>query len=485
MRRLRPALGREWLLGLVCVLLAVAVSADPEPFRLPVPLTAREIRLETRDIAYDPHSGRIFASSGPKTAGRANSITALDPRTGNLEPPVFIGSDPGRLAVAPDGSSLYVLLEGAAAIARFDIRTRKPVSRFDIGRPHLEDMLVPAGHPNWVVVARQNPGYSPRHAGGSLFVDGREIRLYQWGPNVFIPTPDGDRLYGVYNELGPGKIGRRPIGLEGPGQPEGFSISEEEGSQFLVEEGKLFSNSGRIYDFKTGQLLGRCGRGGQFVAAQEKNHRVYYLRSTEKGLRFQVYDTRTFVPGDWLDISGVKGRVTRLVKYDADSYAFRTEGGQVFLIQPTAAAGKVAAPPPSPGPGKDGARPGRAPASKSAVSLVASWAAVSEVTGVKGVSRNRLSARFVLRNEGEAPAPRCGIRFYLSERATLSGKEVALQRTSLPPIPSADTLIVPLDLELPSGTSTAGRYLVAVLDRAALDQEAGQVRHQIAVGPLP
>ena len=73
-------------LGLVNALLATAASGAD----------IRTLQLTTNDLIYDPGTGRIYASvPGRAPGGIGNSIVAIDPETGTIGPPVFVGSEPG------------------------------------------------------------------------------------------------------------------------------------------------------------------------------------------------------------------------------------------------------------------------------------------------------------------------------------------------------------------------------------------------------
>src|SRR5688572_1666521 len=90
-------------LTLLLLLLGVPAAAD-----------IRQIGLPTRDLIYDRFRHRVYASV-PSSGGRlGNSIMAIDPVTGEIGPPIFVGSEPGRLALSADGRYLYVALDGAA-----------------------------------------------------------------------------------------------------------------------------------------------------------------------------------------------------------------------------------------------------------------------------------------------------------------------------------------------------------------------------------
>src|SRR5690348_501631 len=103
-------------LPLACVALALSVAAGADDIR--------QVDLQTKDIVYDPVTKKIYASV-PGTGGtRANSITTIDPVTGAIGPSVFIGSEPGRLALSDRSKYLWVALDGSNAVRRFDLATQ-------------------------------------------------------------------------------------------------------------------------------------------------------------------------------------------------------------------------------------------------------------------------------------------------------------------------------------------------------------------------
>lgn len=310
------------------------VAHADETNSFPITLYVRYLKLDARDIGYDPVTKRLFASVGPNVRGRANSITAIDPLTGVLGTSVFIGSEPTRIAVAPEGGKLYVMMEGAKALCPFDTVLRKPQQSFP-AYTSIEDMIVPAGHSDWVITSNFRPGISPRHGGGTIYVSGKPIELYQWGPNVFVNTPDGNNLYGIYNELGSSGIGKRGISAKGPGEGRPFiDNAQENSSDIKYEAGKLFASSGKIYDYENPSLLGTCSGGGGLVAPEAKSNRVYYLQQHDKDWRFQAFDIRTFTSLGWMEVPGIEGSPTRLVKWGENAYAVRTTASQIVFISP-------------------------------------------------------------------------------------------------------------------------------------------------------
>jgi len=78
----------------------------------------RRLPLGANDIGYDPFSRRLYASIPASAGSSGNSITVLDPFAGTVGALVFVGSEPGKIAVPDTGRYLYVALDGAAAVRR-------------------------------------------------------------------------------------------------------------------------------------------------------------------------------------------------------------------------------------------------------------------------------------------------------------------------------------------------------------------------------
>src|SRR5690348_621283 len=71
-------------------------------------ISVRQINLVTNDLIVDPKTQTLYVSVPSRAGVGGNSIVHIDPKTGALATPVFVGSEPNRLAVAGDGSVLYV-----------------------------------------------------------------------------------------------------------------------------------------------------------------------------------------------------------------------------------------------------------------------------------------------------------------------------------------------------------------------------------------
>ncbi len=143
------------------------------------PANIRTVSLTTNDIVYDLFSQKIYASVPSSAGASGNSITVIDPMTGMVGPPIFIGSEPTRLAISDDGKYLYVALDGAAGVRRLNLLTMTPELQFPLGNDsfsgpfYVDDMEVRPGCSDDIAVSRRNRGFSPRHEGVGLYSNGQ------------------------------------------------------------------------------------------------------------------------------------------------------------------------------------------------------------------------------------------------------------------------------------------------------------------------
>lgn len=81
----------------------------------------RVIPLRASAIVAEPVSGGLYAALPADAGPTGNSLVRIDPETGTVGPPVFVGSDPRVLAASDDGQFIYVGLGRATGIRRFDV----------------------------------------------------------------------------------------------------------------------------------------------------------------------------------------------------------------------------------------------------------------------------------------------------------------------------------------------------------------------------
>ena len=92
------------------------------------------LALAANDLVYSSATQLLYASvpsSGGPTLG--NSIVSIDPNTGVLGTPIWVGSEPNRLAVSSDGFTLWVGLDGASSVRKVDLNSGIAGIQFYLG----------------------------------------------------------------------------------------------------------------------------------------------------------------------------------------------------------------------------------------------------------------------------------------------------------------------------------------------------------------
>jgi len=110
--------------GLQLFLIPSAVLPQSVITPLPQPeyLSGGIIKLDVpaNDLVYNAANGKIYASISSAAGSWGNSIVSIEPTTGHLGTPVWMGAEPGAMAVSARGRYVYATLRGAAAVRRLD-----------------------------------------------------------------------------------------------------------------------------------------------------------------------------------------------------------------------------------------------------------------------------------------------------------------------------------------------------------------------------
>lgn len=224
-----------------------------------------EVDLPANDGVYHPDSGLLFVSVPSHAGLLGNTITAIDPLSGAIVDWVVVGSEPNALAMAADGSRLYVGFDGAAFARRVDLPGLLAHPEFSLGNgifgPRFaEDLAVQPGNPDVVAASLYFKGVSPRHAGVVVFDSGvarPSATSRHTGSNRIEWSADPGVLYGYNNETT--EFGFRTMAVDDQGVAvtnvtrdliRGFGID-------IVHRGGLvFASTGRLVDPVTLSLLG-------------------------------------------------------------------------------------------------------------------------------------------------------------------------------------------------------------------------------------
>lgn len=320
----------------------------------------RQIPLAANDLAYSPTTHLLYASVPSSAGAGGNSITTIDPATTAVTGSVFVGSEPDRLVLSDDGHTLYTALTGAFAIRRFDVNTQAPGPQFATGSDSfsglyaISDLAVAPGNPNLIAVARSYQGTSPPGAGVAIFDNGVQRPTtspgHISGPDFLAFSADPTKLYGtgIYTGLETLTITANGVSLTN-------TASFCSGSRIKFDGGRVYCGNGQVVNTDTSSLAGTFGpvSTNAFVPDSTVGRAYYLVQDFSTGFGnyiIKAFDINTFVQVGSLSITGVNGTPTSLIRWGSNGLAFRTSGGQTFILQTALVPSADPIPSPSPTP---------------------------------------------------------------------------------------------------------------------------------------
>ncbi|HEX8163698.1 MAG TPA: Calx-beta domain-containing protein [Pyrinomonadaceae bacterium] len=317
----------------------------------------RLIPVAANDVVYNPADQTLYASV-PASAGAAgNSIIPINPATGATGAPVFIGSDPSKMAMSDDGHTLYAFLEGAYSVRRFDTQTRTAGQQFSIGQDSFfglyraNDLAVAPGNPNVVAVVRYFLGTSPPEAGVAIFDNGVQRPKtgvgHIAGSDFIAFSASESKLYG-----GGDFDGLRTMTIDATGVAATTTVSQSVGSRIKFDGGLIYGSAGKVMNPDTGALLGTFANASSAFVPDSNAGRVYYFsRDFSSGaLALKAFDINTFVPVGSATLAGVTGEPKTLVRWGSNGLAFTTTNNQLYVVQTSLIPSSDAIPTPTPTP---------------------------------------------------------------------------------------------------------------------------------------
>ena len=302
--------------------------------------SVQTINLPANDLVYDAVTRKIYVSV-PSNApnNRGNTITVIDPFTGVIGPSVFIGSEPNVLALSDDGRYLYVGLDGAAAIRRFEIATLTAGLQFSLGDDPLFGTLYPReikvqpGNADVIAVSRRHGHSSMGQAGVAIFENGvQRDNIIPWyeGANTIEWGATANRLYGLNSESSGFEFRRLDVTDAGVSEVDGkITAINTYYATIRFARGEIYASDGHVINAETRELIGSFPSipAAQAVCPDVAKGRVAFL----VGNRLVICDRATWrYVGEMVLPNGETGR--SLVRWGDEGLAF-VSGGKVQLAR--------------------------------------------------------------------------------------------------------------------------------------------------------
>jgi uncharacterized repeat protein (TIGR01451 family) len=311
-------------------------SGSSVPFDV---VAARVLSLPVADLAYDTLRNNLLAGVVSNAAGNGQSVIAIDPGTGGLGTPIFIGNDPSKLALANDFSCLYVSQEvnSTGGVVRIDLSSQAVDLRFALGTlnqygqsvNYVEDMKVQPGNAHTLVattkirdaynqfIAVYDNGVQRSNVVSPVFYVLPYHITFADSPSYFyITKPNGLWINSI--TLGGASFLRE---IAGP----------QYGADVVYADGRLYSTSGEVFSTNDFQTVGTFPANG-LVIPDPANARVYFLTQAGAVTTFRSFEQHTFLPIAQLNIPNVSGQPASFVKCGANRFAFRTAANQLCIF---------------------------------------------------------------------------------------------------------------------------------------------------------
>src|ERR1035437_5613584 len=149
------------------------VTAPPLPGT--AGFTLSTVNIQANDMAWDPGKQQIYLSVAGADPAHPNTITALDPVTGQFGVSVSAGPGADRLGVSSDGSWLYAGIDKNGSVKRFTLPGLAsditiPLGSGTASQPYFAvDLETAPGSPNTIAVS---PATSLSPGGSVVIYDG-------------------------------------------------------------------------------------------------------------------------------------------------------------------------------------------------------------------------------------------------------------------------------------------------------------------------
>jgi trimeric autotransporter adhesin len=316
------------------------------------PSSADSITLRVNALAFDPVSQTLYASTpGSTGADSGNAIVEIN-TSGSPKRirSTFVGSEPGPIALSQDGSTLYVGLQGAGAVRRYDTGTHVPGDQFVLGSDNTfgvyiaDDIAILPGSNSTVAVARKVTSSSPGGMGVAVYSNGvkEPNELGRWSPPFFyLPNQiefgtRADVLYGLGDSWG---FRRMKI------DSNGVSLLDTDGSfnpylgrSVVWSGGKLYGIDGPVIDPDVKILLGTypaIDTSSTIFAVfpDPKLKRVFFIRTNFERTLYELleFDMDSYILLKKTVLTGIQGQFIAASYLENRRFAIATETGKVYF----------------------------------------------------------------------------------------------------------------------------------------------------------
>jgi uncharacterized repeat protein (TIGR01451 family) len=317
---------RALLILTVGALLPVPARAQQTPQIIPVP---------AGNMVWDSVSRKIYATVGPDGRGAlTNSITTIDPATGQVGASVFVGSGPGALTLSDKSKYLYVAVSDGTSVRRVDLSTMTAGPQYPMTGKPVRALLPLPGVPEGFIALRGNHARYDDTLG--VYVNG-QVRGSEasCAPSLAVglaPT----RLFSYQGWVSSWDFNGYEVTERGISS---FNHTQSLMSGFVGLSGSLnglvVASNGCVIDPEVLQVVGRLNFGGKQGAflPDPRTGTVLCIGEGKSGHEISVCSVRNFQYLGTVPVAfGVKGGVGSPIRWGEDGIAF-TAGGSIVAFR--------------------------------------------------------------------------------------------------------------------------------------------------------
>jgi YVTN family beta-propeller protein len=302
--------------------------------------------LPATRLLYDKAKNLIYASVPSRAGDIGNSISIIDPTTQTIISTIFVGSEPGPLALSRDGSLLYVGLDGEARCVVVDLVSHNVSGGFDIpflsseGHHFVDDMAVKPDDPNVVaVLLRRDFGWSPKYAGLRIY-DHESVLPGELPPTSLdigtIAFGDSSSEFYGYNNWDTGfdyfKFNLDSSGVTVKNSYRSFIYGF--GATLSYYNGLLYSSNGYSIDPATDSLAGRFPGAHLAVSLANDDQNSYFLHwdvSATPRASVAVYNRNAFARLGSFGLPQVTARPHDLIRFGSTGLVLATSDDRIVF----------------------------------------------------------------------------------------------------------------------------------------------------------
>ena len=294
--------------------------------------TNQSLQIPVADLVSSAFDSRVYVSIPANGGSLSNTVTAVDPMTGDLGLSIPVGNNPDKLAVSDDGQFVYVVSGDGNRIDRINLGSGTVSLSFTLGNSgsgpiKATDVAVMPGQPGTIAIAcgdgigKQEVRIYDGSTARAQKVTGSWVTAIEFGATASI-------LYGLDSWTTDAGFYIMAVGTDGVTLNSSLLWSPfDQGGDIACADGAVFSTSKGVFDPTTSRMRFPFYGGSGFayyapLVVDASARRVCYILpkgSYYENFKFQVFSLDTFLPVGEITIPSPPGYFTgTLIRWGAD-----------------------------------------------------------------------------------------------------------------------------------------------------------------------